>query len=853
MTNSSKSKATSTNKGRNQNRRRKTARIERAARPAVELSPASRRKQKALRILKWTAILGVVGAAIGSSALAILFWFYGRDPNLPKISSLGDYQPKQVTRITTESGAVIGEIYNERRTFMPYEQVPELLIHAFISAEDARFFEHGGLDYLGMVRALIVNLRAGEKRQGASTITQQVVKTFLLTPERTLRRKVQEIILARRLEKALSKQEILSLYMNQIYFGHGRYGIHEAARFYFGKKVSELNPGEAALLAGLPQSPERISPKKEKNHARAKRRQHYVLEQMAHHGYISEELAKKYIDAPIAVVREPFPYIGKAPEWVEIVRQEIVERYGEEQLDTIGANVVTTVDLSLQAAAVEALQEGLRAVDARQKFGRAVRKVKADKIDLAVSKLARKLPKKGPKKGVTYEAVVRAVHDEDKELVVDLGKWQASVLLGGAADERFNPADESGARKTPSERFAVGDVIRVRVAKKKKKKKKKRRKARKAKHSERLVALARGPEGAVVVMDPRSRRVLAMVGGYDSKIAGFNRAVQAKRQPGSSFKPIVYAAALESGAYTPASIINDAPEVYDLWKPQNYKKGKFEGPVRLRYALAKSINTVAIRVLSDVGIDRVTELARDMGISSKMPESLSLALGSGEVSPLEMTNAIATLAAGGRAATPVLIHAIDGKEEPAPVSREVISPEAAYLAVDMMTSVVREGTARKARKLEIPVAGKTGTSNDARDAWFLGITPSYVVGVWVGFDDNRPLGKGEAGGKTALPVFISLMDKIGKSERHKRFDRPRSIQVARIDKATGLLAPTGAERKTYYNEVFAEGTVPTETALAEGEESAETLLESEYEDDYGDGDGGDGEAGDGGDPPNGSE
>lgn len=811
--------------------RRKTARLAKSARPAVEQPKGSRRKRIALRIIKWTAILGLVGMAIGTTSLAVIFWYYGRDPNLPNIQSLSDYNPKLVTRVTSNSGAVVGEIFEERRTFIPYEQIPELVVQAFISAEDAKFFEHGGLDYWGMLRAFIVNVRSGKKKQGASTITQQVVKTFLLSPERTLRRKVQEIILARRLEQALSKEEILSLYLNQIYFGHGRYGVQEAARFYFGKDVSELNAGEAAMLAGLPQSPERISPKKARNQPRSKRRQQYVLEQMAHHDYISEAEAQRWIDDPIRIIREPFPENGSAPEWIEIARQDLIERFGKNKLDTLGARVTTTFDANIQRAANAALQAGLRAVDERQKYGRTVRKIKPDKLELEIEKLARKLPKKGPKSGGYYPAVVRSVHDDNNELVVDLGNWRASVMLGDKDDARYNPKDDSGRRKKPSERFAVGHIVKVtpRTGKSDRNKK-----AHKPVHSKRQVDLAPGPQGAVVVIDPKTRHVLAMVGGYRSRIADFNRATQARRQPGSSFKPIVYAAALDSGSYTAASIVNDAPEVYDLWKPQNYKKGSFAGPVRLRHALAKSINTVAIRVLNDVGVDKVIELARDMGVQSELPPSLSLALGSGEVTPLELTNAIATLAAGGIAAPPVFVREIDGKEIPPPRTREVLSPEIAYVTMNMMTSVVKEGTARKARALKMPVAGKTGTSNNARDAWFLGITPSYVVGVWIGFDDNRPIGRKEAGGKTALPVFISLMNAIGKKERRKRFNAPSGVEKARIDKQSGLLAPEDAARDTVYTEYFVQGTAPTEVALAADEVSAETLVESEYEDEYAD-------------------
>ncbi len=795
-------------------------------------------------LLKWGAIAGIAGAAVAATSVALIFWVYGRDPNLPNIRSLADYHPKQVSRIVAADDTIIGELYTERRTFVPYDEIPELVVHAFISAEDAGFFKHEGIDYWGMLRAVFVNIRSGKKKQGASTITQQVVKTFLLSPERTFKRKIQEIILARRLEKALSKEEILSLYLNQIYFGHGRYGIREAARFYFGKEVADLNPGEAALIAGLPQSPERISPKKPKNRERAKRRQKYVLEQMVHHEYLSEAEARKWINEPIRIIRDPFPDMGAGPEWVQVVREHLVAEHGEDRLDKLGARVTTTLDVKIQKAARAALRKGLREVDKRQKYGRPVGRVKADKIDLEVAKLARKLPKRGPKAGRIYRAVVRAVHDGDGELVVDLGKWKAAVVLGGANDARYNPKDrKTGRRKKPSERFSAGDIVKVVVAAEGDKSQKP------PKHAQHRVDLAEGPQGAVVVLDNRTRRVLAMVGGYSSRVGDFNRATQAKRQPGSTFKPLVYAAALDSGTYTAATIVNDAPEVYELWKPQNYKKGKFEGPVRLRHALAKSINTVAIRVLNDVGIERVVELAGDMGIESKLPASLSLALGSGEVTPLELTNAFATLAAGGVAMPPRFVTAVDGGEITPPQGQDVLSPEVAYVALHMMTSVVQEGTARRARVLKMPVAGKTGTSNDARDAWFMGMTPSYTVGVWMGFDDNRPLGRKEAGGHTALPVFIELMKAIGKSEHRKKFAVPKGINRVLVDRATGLLAPEGAAKESVYTEVFVAGTEPTETALAADEAAAATFVQDEYDDEYEEG----GDSGDGGDDGSGGD
>lgn len=793
-------------------------------------------------VLKWTFLGGLLLGAVGAAALAFMFWRYGSDPALPAIQSIGDYQPNQVTRIAARDGRVIGELFVERRTYVPYELVPELVVNAFVAAEDANFFQHAGLDYLGMLRAALINLRSGETRHGASTITQQVVKTFLLSPERTYKRKVQEIILARRLERALSKEDILSLYLNQIYFGHGRYGVLEGARYYFGKDLDDLGAGEAALLAGLVQSPENISPRKPANRERAKRRQQYVLEQMVHRGYLAEDVARKWINEPIRIVKEPFPHLGIAPEWIGLARQELVDRYGEERLATLGGKVVTTADLDIQDAAVQALHQGLHDYDARRGYGRPVERIKADKIEAEVTKLAKRLPRGGPKPGEEYLAVVREVHPADGELVVDLGNWKAAVRVSSDAEPRYNPKG-----KALNERFAAGDVVRVMVPRKAP-----AEGAEGPKHAQRTAVLASGPEGAVVVIDPETREVQALVGGYDVDVSEFDRASQARRQPGSTFKPLVYAAALASGRYTPATIVNDAPEVYNLWKPKNYKDAAFEGPVRLRHALARSINTVAIRVLSDLGPETVVELARRMGISSKLPSELSLALGSGEVTPMELTGAFAVLAGGGTATPPRMIREISGVrgeqvEQVEPAGEQVLSPEVAYVSVDMMLSVITEGTAAPARDLGMPVAGKTGTSNDSRDAWFVGMTPGYVVGVWIGFDDNRTLGGRESGGKTALPVYIELMKRIGKSERNARWSMPANVVSLQVDRATGLLAPAGAPEASVYTEVFIAGTEPTEYAPAPDEVAAENIIQDEYADEYGDGDdsAGDDGAGDG--------
>ncbi|ACY16929.1 penicillin-binding protein 1A [Haliangium ochraceum] len=770
--------------------------------------------------LKWLLIVGLLSAALGGATVAAILWHFGSDPALPAIQSIGDYEPKQVTRITARDGEVIGELFSERRSFVPYEQIPELLVNAFVSAEDADFFKHAGIDYIGIIRAMVINLRSGRARQGASTITQQVVKTFLLSPERTLKRKVQEAILASRIEQALSKEDILTLYLNQIYFGHGRYGVAEAASYYFGKELGDIHAGEAALLAGLVQAPENISPRKPKNRERAKRRQQYVLEQMVHRGYLEEAEARKWINEPIRIVKEPYPHLGEAPEWIGVARRELEALYGEDRIPTLGATVVTTLDLEVQKAALEALRSGLRGYDQRRGYGTPVRRVKADKIELELARLAKRLPRKGPKRGEDYPAIVTAVRADENQLAVDLGDWPAVVSVA-PSDARYNPED-----KALGARFAKGDVVRVVWS------------GGNSDSGPREVSLAKGPQGAVVVIEPQSREVLALVGGYDIGVADFDRSIQAKRQPGSTFKPLVYAAALATGRYTPATIVNDAPEVYNLWKPQNYKDGAFEGPVRLRHALAKSINTVAIRVMNDVGPSAVVDMVHSMGIESKLPAELSLALGSGEVSPLELTQAFATLAGAGLAMEPRTVSAIEDVlvepvTRPAPDSEQVLTPEVAYVAVDMMKSVVEEGTGQGARSLKMPVAGKTGTSNDARDAWFVGMTPGYVVGVWVGFDDNSPLGRGEGGGKTALPVYVNLLESIGKRERSAQWPTPEGVVTVRVDRATGLRAADGASDEDSYSEVFVTGTEPAEYAPSPDEDAASDFVQDAYDDIYG--------------------
>ena len=479
-----------------------------------------------------------------------------------------------------------------------------------------------------------------------------------------------------------------------------------------------------------------------------------------------------------------------------------------------------------------------------------MRSVKPDKIEGEIAKLAKRLPRGGPVAKEIYDAVVTHVSDEDHELVVDLGDYPASILLGGEDDARFNPPDGNGKTRSPSERFKPGDVVSVMLAAAHA-----ARPAGKAadkatdrtddddeqrpakavaaapKHAKHRAVFAPGPEGAVVIIDLKSRKVRALVGGYASKVAGFDRATMAHRQPGSSFKPYLYAAAIDSGKYTAASVINDVPQSFDkidpTYRPKNYETGRYDGSVRLRYALSRSINTVSLELAYNLQPKTVVEFARKMGIASELKPDLSIALGSHEVTPLEHTNAVATLATGGIAAPAQFIDAIDGKRLPAPAGEQVLRPEVAYVVTDMMRSVVTEGTAIGAAVLKIPIAGKTGTSNESKDTWFVGLTPDYAIGVWIGYDEPRPMPR-ETGGSNAVPVYVEIMKQLDPPA--KAFPRPAHVVEATIDKKTGLLAPEGAPKDTTLTEVFVEGTQPTEVAPMPGDVTEDNKTKGEYED-----------------------
>jgi penicillin-binding protein 1A len=825
------------------------------------------------RWLRWILFATLSGATLAVVGMVGMFLIFSADPDLPKIDAVSDYRPKVVSKVMSSDGELIGEIYEERRTVVPRDKIPPVMIHAIVDAEDAQFYEHGGISYYGIVRALVDDLKPGAHVRGASTLTQQLVRNLILknftrSGFAGVKRKVQEMILAKRLESKLSKDEILYLYLNQIEFPYQRFGVEEAARFYFGKSISDVDAGEAALLAALPKGPSEIDPWK--HGERAKERQRYVLSQMTRYGHLTDKEAQRFAAAPIRLVKPTSTAVGTAPEFVDEVRKVLVEKFGAKKLATLGITIVTTCDARVQKLAREAVEKGLVDLDARQGYRKPLAHLKTpQQIQAHEKKLAKDYPS-GPSRDKIVEGVITELTVAGKSVVggatppttelsykktrgrapapkrpgkaeappspappaltpaenkthendgatVSLGASQAWLPLPSTID-RYNPKG-----LTADKRFAVGDVIRVRVIDY-------------PKDKPALLALELGPQAAVVVMDPNTREVKALVGGYGYRPGGFDRALSARRQPGSSFKPFVYTAAFATEKWTPASVLIDGPQTYVSpglapWKPQNAEKEEFLGPVRLRVALARSLNTVASQLVDTTrgGVDPavVASLAHDLGIESNLEANPSLALGTSVVSPYEMTNAYATFAAGGKRMAPQLIKKIGGEEFPPPSAQAVqaLKPELAYLITDVMRSVIEEGTAASARgKLGRPAAGKTGTTNlDKKrpDAWFMGFTPSLVTGVWCGYDDMRDLGHGEQGARAALPMWTEIMIGALKGTPPQPFAQPPGVVVQKIDPKTGLLAPPGAQA---IDEVFLEGTAPTQVAPAAGEANPDTFI-----------------------------
>jgi penicillin-binding protein 1A len=747
------------------------------------------------------AILVVGGGTAG------VLWYAAQ--HLPSLESLREYQPSLVSRVYSDDRQVIGQYYVERRILTPLSEVPQSLTQAVIAVEDVRFFEHPGLDVIGILRAAWTNLRRGGKVEGASTITQQLARSLFLSPERTYLRKFKELILAHKIELILTKDEILEMYLNQIYFGQGAYGVRAAALTYFGKELPELTLAEAAFLAGLPKSPNHYSPYK--NLQRAKKRQEHVLARMEEAGFLTADERAQAAAEPLAFRTPGADQI--APHFIEYVRQYLMTRYGEQMVYKGGLQVFTTLNIEMQKAAERSVQNGLRILDKRQGWRGPIGRQEVGALPTSLKQRDRSAPASLPKAGEIVQAVVTSVAKDHAvavaghvvgRLALEDMAWARRRLKGTGSVSTVTVMEKA----TVPQLLKPGDVIEVRV--------------KNLTGDMVHFALEQTPvvEGALVALDPRNGAIRAMIGGYNFQQSEYNRAVMAHRQPGSAFKPIIYATGLNAGL-SPATLVVDAPVVYEdqedpekTWKPENYEK-RFFGVMSLREALMHSRNAATVRLLENIGVRSVLEFARTLGIASPLSYDLSLALGSSSLTLLELTSAYGVFANQGLRVEPYTIVSVQDAtgqtvEQTLVEPRQVVSKETSYLITNMLLDVVQRGTGQLARSLGRPVAGKTGTTNDYTDAWFIGYTPNLAVGVWIGFDDMRTLGEAESGAHAALPIWIDFMRDALKDLLVLTFEIPENIVFARVDPGSGLLAADEGEPSTV--EVFAKGTEPAQQA-----------------------------------------
>ncbi|WP_342722212.1 penicillin-binding protein 1A [Bradyrhizobium sp. B097] len=785
-----------------------------------------------VRFMGFLFAAGTVMFLVGVAAVAGAIWHFSKD--LPDYSQLQDYEPPVMTRVHAVDGALLGEYSKERRLYLPIQAVPKLVINAFLAAEDKNFYEHGGIDYQGMARAAILyaqNYGSNRRPQGASTITQQVAKNFLLTNEVSFARKIKEALLAMRIERAYSKDRILELYLNEIYLGLGAYGIAAASLVYFDKSVNELTIAEASYLASLPKAPAALHPVR--NRDRAIERRNYVIDRLLENGWIKQADADKARKDPLNVTsRSNGAHIFAGEYFAEEVRRDIFERYGEKKLYEGGLSVRTTLDPKIQVMARKTMVTGLVNYDEAQGWRGAVHKLDVSG-DWGV-KLA------------------------DVKSLSDISPWRMAVVLetgDQSARIGFQPGRELGGAVSKERQTGIITMDGVRWAKTK-------GKAPTAVsqvlqpgdviYADPLVTkegtavegqyrLRQLPEvsGAMVAMDPWTGRVLAMVGGFSFDQSQFNRATQAYRQPGSSFKPIVYSSALDNG-YTPSTTVIDAPIEIDqgqgagVWRPENYSTGKYYGPTTLRNALQRSLNTVTVRLAQDIGMPLVGEYAKRFGVYDELPNYLSYALGAGETTVMRMVTAYSMFANGGRRVKPTLIDRIQDryghtifkhdtrecrgcdapggwKSQPEPqlVDRreQVLDPMTAYQITEMMEGVVQRGTATVVKEVGKPIAGKTGTTNDEKDVWFVGFSPDLAVGVYMGYDKPRNLGRTATGGHVAAPIARDFLKLALADKPPTPFKVPAGIKLIRVDAKTGMRAGPGDSGNTIL-EAFKPGTAP---------------------------------------------
>jgi penicillin-binding protein 1A len=738
------------------------------------------------KIIKWLTLLTVL---LSICLIFAGYLFYKElEKDLPDVKQLQNVQYQVPLSIYSADNLLIARFGEKKRFPIVIEDVPQQLINAFLAAEDDRFFSHPGVDYKGLLRAVTQLILTGKKKQGGSTITMQVTRNFLLSREKTYIRKIKEIILALKIEQEYSKDKILQLYLNKIYLGHRSYGIVAAAQTYYGKPLAELNLAQHAMIAGLPKAPSSYNPIT--NPERALLRRNYVLKRMLELNSIDQAEFDSAFHAPVTASLEREDAELKASHIAEMVRQQIYEQFGEEAY-TQGLNVITTISSTLQTASNHALQGTLHAYDQRHGYRGLPHTNQTQPLETA------------NKIGDTELARVAMIKPQS----IDAELADLSIIHIDWANinwaRRFKSRSHLGEElKSTSDLFSLNDVIRVRQL------------------ADKSWALAQVPqiEGAFIALNPHNGAIMALSGGFDFFHNKFNRITQSKRQPGSGFKPIIYTTALEHG-YTPASIINDAPIVLEdsidsNWRPENYSR-KFYGPTSLRTALRKSRNLISIRLLRDIGIEPVKETASRFGFDpDQLPDSLSLALGSGQATPLQMARMYATFANGGFLIDPFFIQSIKNNKGETLYSHlpkiacpnceqtsgndntyapRIIKPEINFLMNSLLQDVVRRGTATKAKILNrADLAGKTGTTNDQRDTWFNGFTSHLVATAWVGFDDSTPMGRGETGGKTALPMWIDFMKTALHNKKELLPEQPKNIQKAYIDPTTGLLANSGS-------------------------------------------------------------
>jgi penicillin-binding protein 1A len=753
--------------------------------------PAPAPRTLTLRRVVVTALF--VAAILGGALIGVFFAF---ESDLPQVTSLEDFQPNIITQVFASDGSVLGEFAIEKRVVVEFRDIPPVLRNAIVAVEDEDFWKHIGINPWRIPGAALANLRSGRRGQGFSTLTMQLTRLLFLTPEKTYERKIKEVILAFQIEKNFTKEEILTLYCNQIYFGHGNYGVEAASRFYYGKAVKDLSLPEAALVAGIAQSPGRQSPIEHPD--RATQRRNHVLERMAVEKYVSREEAEEAKRAPLGLhLRKEAPSI--APHFLEEVRKYLEREYGSQRIYQGGLRVYTTLDPAMQRAGARALGDGLRALDRKARgFVRPETSLLKDGLlpdPLHLDEWDWPFAAGDVRRGVV-------IASDRMTAVVQIGEYKA----------RLSPADLAWTRRTSvSDVLPRGAVAPFRVVSL----------SETDGRREAVVKLEQEPkvEGALLALDVHTGAVKAMVGGYDFEKSKFNRATQALRQVGSAFKPVVYAAALETLGWTPSTILVDAPLSFPnpwnktIWTPQNYD-GTYLGPIPLRRAIEQSRNIPAVKTLQAVGVEKGIEYARKLGLTGELPPYLPIALGAGEATLMEMVGAYATFANQGLRMKPFLIDRItdrDGNvvEQASPRATDALRADTAFILTSLLRGVAERGTAARVRKLNRPVAGKTGTTNDFTDAWFIGYEPSLAAGVWVGFDEKKDsLGRGQSGAEAALPIWMDFWGTATADRPVEEYPIPGNIVFVPVDEMGRPGAPGTAGVRM---ESFVAGTEPRAT------------------------------------------